>query len=59
MLRKITFWSRSLYNGISNPVKVDIAKLAEATKSAAGLDLSKLEVGAPFHDFPWMGRDFA
>src|ERR1019366_1080999 len=29
------------------------------TKSAVGLDLSKLEVSAPFHDFPWMGRNFA
>src|SRR5260370_42715149 len=26
------------------------------TKSAVGLDLSTLEVSAPFHDFPWMGE---
>jgi hypothetical protein len=29
MLGKITFWSRSLYNVISNPVKVDVAQLSE------------------------------
>jgi DNA-binding transcriptional ArsR family regulator len=29
-----------------------------ATKSAAGLDLSTLEISGPFHDFPRVGRNF-
>jgi hypothetical protein len=30
-----------------------------AILSAVGLDLSKLEISARFHDFLWMGRNFA